>query len=159
MCKRDPLVPSRREDTMRVLPLLVGMQLLLAAAASGCVTSGVRPPSPEASGTEAPTSPPPPIVDTDAMFPPLERTYARSRIARAVLRDYFAANGHYPVRLRDALDLEPSYPVSPYMDGWERPWLYQRTEFDYELRSAGADGLPDTSDDIVFTSRADLGSS
>ncbi|MFH1498353.1 MAG: type II secretion system protein GspG [Verrucomicrobiota bacterium] len=43
------------------------------------------------------------------------------------------------------------YPDGVLLDGWERPFVFEKTETGFLIRSAGKDGVLDTKDDLETT--------
>jgi len=64
--------------------------------------------------------------------------------AAATIDDYHQREGKYPD------NDEGNELIANLRDGWGRPFLYERTEPGYAVRSAGLDGKYHTGDDIPY---------
>ena len=90
-----------------------------------------------------------PHHNEETLFPDaLQRTQHRLAILRDLIYRHSRVTGMLPDRL------EPI--VQPYkqegatlLDAWNRPVVYTRRDKEYELRSAGKDGVLNSDDDIV----------
>lgn len=84
-------------------------------------------------------------------------TESRMAALRQVIAQYVQTRGQLPGTLqeicRDGVP-RPLMPASQDLqglrDGWGRPFVYRQIGGEYELRSLGADGEPETADDLVF---------
>jgi hypothetical protein len=90
---------------------------------------------------------------------PLEVTQRHMSIVARALEKAYQGNGKYPTEVREILSLPISDPnISPQewwlIDGWNRPFRYVPRVDGYELRSAGADGIFESADDLVQEKRA-----
>jgi|GEM_PF-6783235 len=82
---------------------------------------------------------------------PAARTRSDQIMLADVLYDYQLRNGHLPERLSEVCSMA-CVPGSDEMnDAWGRPFEYRTTGASYELRSAGADGVRLTGDDVVYS--------
>ena len=96
------------------------------------------------------------VHDTEgSIFPdPAMRSEVRLDLLTAAIRQYVAENGRLPTVL-DAVAPPPgSNPNTLQLDAWRRPVRFTPAGNAYELRSAGADGVFDTPDDLVVTGDA-----
>lgn len=85
---------------------------------------------------------------------PLEVTQRHMRIVVRALEKARQSTGKYPADVREILALPIVDPnVRPQewwlIDGWNRPFRYVPQSNGYELRSAGADGVFQSDDDVV----------
>ena len=85
---------------------------------------------------------------------PLEVTQRHMRIVAGALEEVRQATGKYPAEAREILSLPITDPyVRPQdwwlIDGWNRPLRYAPRANGYELRSAGEDGVFQSSDDVI----------
>jgi hypothetical protein len=82
------------------------------------------------------------------------RAHAELEIVGASLEVFRRERGFYVVAESEAAlidQLAPRYLSKVIrVDPWQHPYLYQGTRFTFTLRSAGADGKPNTEDDIVI---------
>jgi hypothetical protein len=83
-----------------------------------------------------------------------QRAHAELETIGAALEVFKRERGFYVVADTEAAlidQLAPRYLSKVIrVDPWQHPYLYQGTRFNFTLRSAGADGKPNTEDDIVI---------
>lgn len=83
-----------------------------------------------------------------------QRAHAELETIGASLEVFKRERGFYVVAETEAAlidQLAPRYLSKVIrVDPWQHPYLYQGTRFNFTLRSAGADGKPNTEDDIVI---------
>ena len=83
-----------------------------------------------------------------------QRAHAELEIVGASLEVFRRERGFYVVAETEAAlidQLAPRYLSKVIrLDPWQHPYLYQGTRYNFTLRSAGADGKPNTEDDIVI---------
>jgi len=98
------------------------------------------------------------VTDAPATLDQLKRSAATdelSTIAKA-LDDFRRDRGHFVVADKESVlidHLSPRYLTRVIrVDPWHRPYHYEGQQDRYSLRSAGPDGKPNTSDDIVVSS-------
>ncbi|HEX2205844.1 MAG TPA: hypothetical protein VHG91_21195 [Longimicrobium sp.] len=98
-------------------------------------------------------APPGPIVDTEeAIWPdPRDRTYVRLDMLRNLVRAHVAERGALPASLEDFVPPPEAAERDLSHDAWGRAIAYARSGVEYELRSAGADGVARTADDLLVT--------
>ncbi len=89
---------------------------------------------------------------------PGEVTTSRLRQMHGALLEFRARQGQLPDSLelvcrRDARLCELKSADSWKLDGWGRPFGYSHSDGEFDLRSAGADGLARTVDDMEISSR------
>ena len=96
------------------------------------------------------------FVDTRAEINPrpVEVTRRHMSIVARALEKARQGTGRYPADVREILSLPIEDPnVRPQewwlIDGWDRPLRYVSRSNGYELRSAGADGIFESADDLV----------
>lgn len=78
-----------------------------------------------------------------------ETTKMELRSLQAALELYRGEKESYPESLADVVKTK-YIPAGGEKDAWDRPYLYQRTDEGYILRSSGPNGKPNDEDDIVL---------
>jgi hypothetical protein len=107
-----------------------------------------------ATTTVARSYPTPPVGDGEIEVygsDPWARTRPRIVAAQEYLIRFCATFHRYPDRLVEAFPPRSNWAMEYDRDAWGRLLRYRATGSDYELRSAGADGVFDTNDDLVGT--------
>lgn len=98
-----------------------------------------------------------PIMDTElTLVPdPGDRTWIRLHGLRMIVREFVREHGRLPELLRELMPEPGTEWIDYRYDGWGNPIRYVRKGQDFELVSAGADGVFGTKDDLVasLTSR------
>ena len=94
------------------------------------------------------------MADTDKdLFPdPQARTEHRMALVREAVGQFYEQRGRYPETLHE-LSSSPAAAareLDRLSDGWDRPLSYSRIGAGYQVRSSGADGVPNTADDLVI---------
>lgn len=97
------------------------------------------------------TTPPVPRVRETMLRDPRDLTMVQLVILQGYTHRYWNANRRLPLALDSLASLDPEVARVNSVDGWGHEVRFQSTVSEYELRSAGADGTFDTSDDLVVT--------